>query len=191
MFRGWCLSINELRGHRLQFATQQRRAQAKPKEGDFFSFFPLRGMQGHFTLWFICNSVFCFIKPGDYWEEKVCSKWLGKGSRLLTPPGSHLPSGLLILMTSLYHHSVSQLCQQLPQQPSDAFCVRLCRQESGSSQKAHIEYILPTVRNLRVWLSLDPASWLGLLSHRNTQIPPTTYLNGKRKFSKDTIRVPC
>lgn len=89
-----------------------------PKK-EIFSFSPLRGIQGHFALCFICNSFFSFIKPGDYWEEKVCSKWLGKGSRLLTPPGSHLPSGLLILMTSLYH-SVSQLCQQLP--PTAQWC---------------------------------------------------------------------
>lgn len=40
MFRGWCLSINEMRGHRLQLGAQHRRTQAKSKEGDFFFFLP-------------------------------------------------------------------------------------------------------------------------------------------------------
>lgn len=79
MFRGWCLSINEMRRHHLQLGTQQRRTQAESKEGDSFSFSPVRGIQGIFSLCFICNWFFSFIKPGDYWEEKVCSVWLSRG----------------------------------------------------------------------------------------------------------------
>lgn len=71
------------------------------------------------------------------------------------------------------------------------FCVTLCKQQSSSSQKAHIEIVLLTLSNLMVWLSLDPASWFGLIFNRNTQISPVTYFNGKRKFSKDTIHEPC
>lgn len=146
MFRGWCLSIKEMKSHRLQLRTQQRCRQTKSKEGDFsFFFFPTRWRQGDLALLHLqmILLLLLFIKPGDYWKEKVCSMWLGRGSQLLKTPGSSLPSGLLSLMTSLYH-SVSYLCQQLSQQRGDALWVALRKQETSSSQKAYIELWLPT-----------------------------------------------
>lgn len=106
------------------------------------------------------------------------------GSQLFTSPGSRLPSGLLILMTRLYH-LVSQLCQQLSQQRSDAFCVTLCKQDSSSSQKAHTEIVLLTLSRL----SLNAASWFRFISNRSTPLSLITYFNGKRKFFKDTIHL--
>lgn len=69
MFRGWCLSINEMRGHRLQLGTQQRRTQTKSKEGHFF-FFPTKKNVGKFCsvlhLQLLGFFNYYFIKPGDY-----------------------------------------------------------------------------------------------------------------------------
>lgn len=116
-----------------------------PKKEIFLFFFPTRWMQGDLALLHLqmILLLLLFIKPGDYWKEKVCSMWLGRGSQLLKTPGSSLPSGLLSLMTSLYH-SVSYLCQQLSQQRGDALWVALRKQETSSSQKAYIELWLPT-----------------------------------------------
>lgn len=77
MFRGWSLSINDMRDHCLQLSTQ-----AKSKGGDFF----LPQLEEGREILISASSAtncFSFIKPGDYGEKKVRSTVLGRGSQFI------------------------------------------------------------------------------------------------------------